>query len=172
MAIPSGAYFVGQLAATREPGHLVGKGWMKLEFDRLIFPHTDVSVTAKVVSVGEFDVDAQGRILGHGHATRDTLGWLIPPLWPVKLITLPERGPRPTLKGEVPVTIRLLEDVSIPAEAYVTSSAANNAVDGQSMGLRTGSWNSPSRSRQVKQYPVGSGWHSFRTNEDQDRYGR
>lgn len=172
MAIPSGAYFVGQLAAAREPGHLVGKGWMKLEFDRLIFPNTDVSVTAKVVSVGDFDVDAQGRIVGHGHATRDTLGWLIPPLWPVKLITLPERGPRPTLKGEVPVTIRLLEDVSIPAEAYVTSSAANNAVDGQSMGLRADSWNSPSRSRQVKRYPVDSGWHSFRTSEDQDRYSR
>jgi hypothetical protein len=140
LAIPSGAYFVGQLAAVREPGHLVGKGWMKLEFDRLIFPNTDVSVTAKVVSAGNFDVDAQGRILGHGHPKRDALGWTVPPLWPVKLITLPGRGPRPTLKGEVPVTLRLLEDVSIPADAYLTASAGSNLRNDTPRKSQTRSW--------------------------------
>src|SRR5262249_23943933 len=31
----------------------------------------------------------QGRIHGHGHPTRDALGWTIPPLWPMKLVALP-----------------------------------------------------------------------------------
>jgi hypothetical protein len=45
------------------------------------------------------------------------VGWAIPVLWPVKILTLPARGPRPTLKGEVRITLRLLllEDVEVPA---------------------------------------------------------
>jgi hypothetical protein len=42
------------------------------------------------------------------------VGWAIPVLWPVKILTLPVRGPRPTLKGEVRITLRLLEDVEVP----------------------------------------------------------
>ena len=34
----------------------------------------------------------EGRILGKGHATRDTVLWLIPVLWPIDLIMLPMRG--------------------------------------------------------------------------------
>jgi hypothetical protein len=40
--------------------------------------------------------------------------WLIPPLWPWKIITLPARGPRPTLKGEEQITLRLMDDIVIP----------------------------------------------------------
>jgi hypothetical protein len=39
---------------------------------------------------------------------------MIPPLWPVKVINLPRRGPFPTLKGEVRMTMRLMEDVEVP----------------------------------------------------------
>jgi len=52
---------------------------------------------------------------GRGHPKRDAVGWAIPVLWPVKILTLPARGPRPTLKGEVRITLRLLEDVEVPA---------------------------------------------------------
>jgi hypothetical protein len=40
--------------------------------------------------------------------------WMLPPLWPWKVLTLPARGPRPTLKGEVAVTLRVMEDITIP----------------------------------------------------------
>jgi hypothetical protein len=39
---------------------------------------------------------------------------MLPPLWPWKIIMLPARGPRPTLKGESMLTLRLMDDVQIP----------------------------------------------------------
>jgi len=88
---------------------------MKLEFDRLILsPSTEVHVATKVVSVRRYRMDAEGKILGRGHPKRDVFFWTIPILWPVKLMTLPARGPRPTISGEVPITLRLMDDVCIP----------------------------------------------------------
>ncbi len=112
---PRGSYLAGRLTDYRKPGRLVGKGWLKLEFDRVILsPQTEVPIFAKVVAVRGYKVDREGRILGKGHPKRDALGWMFPPLWPIKLITLPMRGPRPKLKGERSVTLRLLDDVAVP----------------------------------------------------------
>lgn len=124
---PRGAYLGGHLAEYRDPGRLIGKGWMTLEFDRLILPNAAVPLTSKVISVRGFRVDADGRVLGHGHAKRDALEWAIPPLWPAKLAQLPRRGPRPTLKGEVSFTVRLLEDASIPREVSRVSGRLTSA---------------------------------------------
>ena len=66
-------------------------------------------------------VDREGRILGKGHPRRDAVEWAIPVLWPIKLITLPMRGPRPTLKGETSVQLKLLEDVYVPVEPTAAS---------------------------------------------------
>src|SRR5216684_4256173 len=72
-------------------------------------------LSAKVISVPHLRADREGKIQGRGHPKRDAVGWAIPVLWPVKVLTLPARGPRPTLKGEVRITLRLLEDVEVPA---------------------------------------------------------
>lgn len=111
---PRGAYLTGHLEAYKNPGHFVGKGWMQLQFDRIGLPNTDLPVPGKIVSVRGFRVDREGKIIGHGHPMRDAVEWMFPPLWPWKILTLPEPGPRPTLKGEVPVTLRLMEDVTVP----------------------------------------------------------
>jgi hypothetical protein len=42
--------------------------------------------------------------------------WLIPPLWLWKVLTLPRRGPRPTLKGEEQITVRLMDDIDVPRQ--------------------------------------------------------
>jgi hypothetical protein len=112
---PRGAYLVGHLEADKEPGHFVGKGYLKLSFDRLGLPASDVPLTAKVISVAKYNVDREGKIIGHGHATRDVVEWMLPPLWPWKVLTLPARGPRPTLKGEVRVTLRVMDDFTVPS---------------------------------------------------------
>jgi hypothetical protein len=111
---PRGTYFVGHLEADKDPGHFVGKGYLKLAFDRIGLPDTDVPLTAKMVAVAGFNVDRQGRIIGHGHPTRDVVEWMLPPLWPWKVLTLPARGPRPTLKGETRVTLRVMDDITVP----------------------------------------------------------
>jgi hypothetical protein len=114
IVFPRGTYLVGHLEADKDPGHFVGKGYLKLAFDRIGLPDSDVPLTAKVVAVAGFNVNREGKIIGHGHATRDTVEWMLPPLWPWKVLTLPARGPRPTLKGEVRVTLRVMDDIFVP----------------------------------------------------------
>jgi hypothetical protein len=112
--LPRGSYLGGHLESTKEPGHFVGKGYLKIEFDRIGFPSSDVPVPSKVISAKGYKVDKHGDVLGKGHATRDTIEWLLPPLWPWKILTLPARGPRPVLKGEEQITVRLMDDIEVP----------------------------------------------------------
>ena len=113
---PRGAYLAGRFRDYRDPGHFVGKGWIELVFDRLVLPGAvTLPLSAKVISLPRLRADREGKIQGRGHPKRDAVGWAIPVLWPVKILTLPARGPRPTLKGEVRITLRLLEDVEVPA---------------------------------------------------------
>jgi hypothetical protein len=113
--LPANSYLVGRFEDYRDPGHFVGKGWMELKFDRMIIePDTVVPVDARVVDVPGYNVDRYGRILGRGHAVRDAVTWMIPILWPIDLINLPRRGPRPTLKEETRLTLKVMDDLSIP----------------------------------------------------------
>jgi hypothetical protein len=112
--MPYGSYVGGNFTEYKDPGHFVGKGWMQLDFDRLYVGGMELPIDAKVVDVPGYKIDAQGRILGKGHAVRDTVLWMIPVLWPIDLINLPRRGPRPTLKAETMMTLRLMEDIQVP----------------------------------------------------------
>jgi len=115
---PRGTYIVGHLADDKDPGHFWGKGFLKLEFDRIGLPGTDLPLSAKMIAVsGGYRVDKEGKIIGKGHAKRDIVEWMLPPLWPWKILTLANRGPRPRLKGETRVTLRLMEDVIVPDSA-------------------------------------------------------
>ena len=111
---PRGSMLAGHLEDDKDPGHFVGKGYLKLTFDRVIVPTGDIPLPAKVISAKGYKVDKQGDIKGKGHAKRDVVEWMIPPLWPWKVVSLPARGPRPTLKGEEPMQLRLMDDIVVP----------------------------------------------------------
>ena len=113
-AFPRGSYLVGHLESAQDPGHFWGKGNMKLMFDRIGMPNGDMPLDAKVIATRGYKVDKDGNIRGKGHARRDIVEWMLPPLWPWKIIMLPARGPRPTLKSESMLTLRLMDDVQIP----------------------------------------------------------
>ena len=114
--LPQESYLVGRFEDYKDPGHFVGKGWMELKFDRMVIePDTVIPVDARVVDVPGYKVDNQGRILGKGHATRDIVTWSIPILWPIDLLMLPMRGPRPTLKEETRLTLKVMDDLGVPA---------------------------------------------------------
>jgi hypothetical protein len=113
-AFPRGAYLAGHLESDKEPGHLWGKGYLKLSFDRIGLPDGNIPIDARVIATRGFHVNREGDILGKGHAKRDAIEWMLPPLWPWKVLTLPARGPRPTLKGEQVLTLRLMDDVIVP----------------------------------------------------------
>lgn len=113
--LPYNSYLVGRFEDYKDPGHFVGKGWMELKFDRMVIePDTVIPVDARVVDVPGYNVDRYGRILGKGHAVRDTVEWMIPILWPIDLINLPRRGPRPTLKEETRLTLKVMDDLGVP----------------------------------------------------------
>jgi hypothetical protein len=113
-AFPRGSYLVGHLESAQDPGHFWGKGNMKLMFDRIGMPQGDMPLDAKVIATRGYKVNKDGDIRGKGHAKRDIVEWMLPPLWPWKVIMLPARGPRPILKGESMLTLRLMDDVQIP----------------------------------------------------------
>ena len=113
--LPYNSYLEGRFEDYKDPGHFVGKGWMELKFDRMVIePDTIIPIDARVVDVPGYRVDQYGRILGKGHAVRDTITWMIPILWPIDLIELPRRGPRPTLKEESRLTLKIMDDLSVP----------------------------------------------------------
>jgi len=116
-AFPRGTYLVGHLESAKDPGHFWGKGNLKLQFDRIGLPSGDLPLEAKVIATRGYKVDKEGKIDGKGHAKRDVVEWMLPPLWPWKVIMLPARGPRPALKGESMLSLRLMDDVQIPQVA-------------------------------------------------------
>src|ERR1700685_4606991 len=116
-AFPRGSYLVGHLESAKEPGHFVGKGSLKLQFDRIGLPGGDLPLESKVIATRGYRVDREAKIIGKGHATRDVVEWMLPPLWPWKVITLPARGPRPKLKGETVLSLRLMDDIEVPQMA-------------------------------------------------------
>lgn len=120
---PYGSYLEGRFEDYKDPGHFVGKGWMELKFDRLILGNTVVPFAGKVVYVPKYPVDKEGRIHGTGHPVRDAIEWAIPVLWPIDLINLPRRGPRPTLKAETRLTLKVMDDFVIPDRNQIAQEA-------------------------------------------------
>jgi hypothetical protein len=113
--LPFNSYLEGRFQAYKNPGHFVGKGWLQLSFDRMfIEPDTVIPVQTKIVNVSGFNINRQGEILGRGHAVRDTVEWMIPILWPIDLVMLPRRGPRPTLGSETEITLKVMNDFALP----------------------------------------------------------
>jgi hypothetical protein len=118
---PFESYLEGHFEAYKDPGHFVGKGWMELKFDRMVVGNdTVIPIETRVIATsGKNAVSGDGRIMGTGHAVRDTVEWLIPVLWPIDLINLPRRGPTPVLKPETRLTVKVLDDFGIPTKAEV-----------------------------------------------------
>src|SRR5208283_4073701 len=50
---------VGHLEAAKDPGHFFGKGYLKLQFDRIGLPGGDLPLDAKVIGTRGYKVDKQ-----------------------------------------------------------------------------------------------------------------
>ena len=148
---------------------------MKLMFDRIGLPNGDMPLDAKVIATRGYKVDKEGDIRGKGHAKRDVVEWMIPPLWPWKMIMLPARGPRPTLKGESMLTLRLMDDVQIPQVSatngpdwhFFGGPRPQNDSYYQRFGLRARDNNAVPQLavREVRSHPANSRWlRKFRSS--------
>src|SRR5713226_3632506 len=63
---PRGSYLGGHLEADKEPGHFVGKGYLKIEFDRIGLPGSVQPLPAKVIAARGYKVNRKGEIVGRG----------------------------------------------------------------------------------------------------------
>jgi hypothetical protein len=142
-AFPRGSYLAGHLEAAKQPGHFIGKGYLGIVFDHIGMPNADGDLDARIVAAQGQHVDKQGDIVGHGHAKRDIVEWMIPPLWPWKVITLPARGPQPKLKSEQLVTLKVMQDVELPQLTAYLSPSSPARHDGNP-GAHTQSYMLPS----------------------------
>jgi hypothetical protein len=116
---------------------------MELTFDRLVLPNAvTLPIFSKVVSAPHLRVDREGRVHGLGHPKRDAIGWSIPILWSVKVLTLPARGPRPTFKGESRITLRLMEDVDL-RKTIIASQTSSLTASSRSFRSTSGDVRSP-----------------------------
>ncbi|HEX4920560.1 MAG TPA: hypothetical protein VFV92_07455 [Candidatus Bathyarchaeia archaeon] len=109
---------------------------MTITFDRIGLPSGDLPLAAKIIAVRGYRVEKEGKIDGKGHARRDAIEWLLPPLWPLKVITLPARGPRPKLKPETTLSLRLMDDVQIPRAVSYNRSEWRSFGKAQDESLR------------------------------------
>jgi hypothetical protein len=152
---PRGAYLAGRFQDFRDPGRFFGKGWMELAFDRLLLPGAvTIPLSVKIISVPHLRVDREGNIHGLGHPKRDAIGWAVPILWPVKVLTLPARGPRPTLKGEICITLRLMADLHIPITT-VASRPSSPSVEPSSQGtISARRWSDEGSSSENSEIPT------------------
>jgi hypothetical protein len=125
--LPRGTYLVGHLTDAHQPGRFVGKGSMTLTFDRIGLPNTELPLPSKIIAASKEHIDRTGRIIGAGHAKRDAIEWAIPILWPWKVLTLPARGPEPAMKGEVRITVRLMESLLPPSQPIAPQAALNSS---------------------------------------------
>lgn len=170
VVLPRGSYLEGHVAAEKNPGHFWGKGYLRLEFDRIGLPTTDIPVPSKVIAANGFKGDRQGDIVGKGHAKRDVAEWLLPPLWPWKMITLPARGPRPTLKGEELLTLRLMDDVVVPKMADVRSAPAPGWHYFGEPAAQFGENSRPAGAKQISLHLAGqSTWSDLRAAAQPER---
>jgi len=170
---PRGSYLVGHLESAKDPGHFFGKGNLKLQFDRIGLPSGDLPVDVKIVATRGYKVDREGKIDGKGHAKRDIAEWMLPPLWPWKVIMLPARGPRPKLKGETTLSLRLMDDVQIPQVSQVgresnfvgrpRHESFHNSVSDVPGAVNRGMARIPSPGMQMSNgcQTFGPGWHFF-----------
>jgi hypothetical protein len=170
--IRRGAYLSARLEEYRDPGHFWGKGWIQLEFTSLTLPNGNFPLSAKVIAARRYKVDREGKILGRGHPKRDLVEWSIPILWPIKVLTLPARGPYPTLKGETRIDLRLMEDMLISESTNPTStglatrsSASSPGIDDRSASLATSRFGTvfPSNRSLPESQPVPSAPIWYRT---------
>jgi hypothetical protein len=90
VSFPRGAYLAGHVDAQEKLGNFGTHGSMTLVFDRIGWSKGNVPARSKVIAVKNYTIDHDGKIVG---------GWLSDPV----------------LKGETSVTVRLMNDVEVPA---------------------------------------------------------
>ena len=108
-----GSKILGTIIESKQAGHFHGKARTRIALTSILTSDLcEYPIEAKIVEAGRFKV-GDGVILGRGHAKRDVIALLFPPTTIYQLLRTPSRGPKLVVDSETPLTIKLLQPVSL-----------------------------------------------------------
>lgn len=117
--IPRSSKITAVMGDSRKAGRFVGRASMEISFRELLTPSWSAyPVNARVVALKKYQV-RENRIIGRGHAKRDTAFMLFPPFTLFQLMAVPARGPRLALKEEQLLMIKLMQPLVFERDAVV-----------------------------------------------------
>src|SRR6058998_2456494 len=112
-----GSKVLGTIVESKEAGHLHGKARLKITLGSILTSDfCEYPIDAKVVEVAKHKLK-DDVVWGRGHATRDFIALIFPPTTIYQLLRLPARGPKLVMDTETPISIKLLQPVSLGASA-------------------------------------------------------
>jgi hypothetical protein len=110
-----GSKILGTIAESKEAGRFHGKARLRITLSSILnSDFCEYPIDAKIIEAGRHKVE-NDVVWGRGHAQRDVIALLFPPTTIYQLLRIPSRGPKLTLDHETPLTIKLLEPVSLAA---------------------------------------------------------
>jgi hypothetical protein len=108
-----GSKIMGIIAESKEAGRFHGKARLRITLTSILTSDfCEYPIDAKVIEAGRYKVE-DNVVWGRGHARRDVLALLFPPTTMYQLLRIPSRGPKLALDNETPLSIKLLEPLSL-----------------------------------------------------------
>jgi hypothetical protein len=108
-----GSKVLGTIVESKQAGHFHGKARLRITLGSILnSDFCEYPIDAKIVDAGRQRVEDE-VVWGRGHAHRDLIALLFPPTTIYQLVRMPSRGPKLVLDNETPLSIKLLEPVSL-----------------------------------------------------------
>jgi hypothetical protein len=108
-----GSKVLGTIVESKEAGRFHGKARLRITLSSILnSDFCEYPIDAKIVDAGRNKV-GDDIVWGRGHTQRDVVALLFPPTTIYQLLRLPGRGPKLVLDNETPLSIKLLQPVSL-----------------------------------------------------------
>jgi hypothetical protein len=108
-----GSKVLGQIVESKQAGRFHGKARARIALMSILTSdYCEYPIDAQIIEAGRNKVE-EDVVSGRGHAHRDLVALLFPPTTIYQLLRIPSRGPKLVLDNETPLTIKLLQPVSL-----------------------------------------------------------
>jgi len=108
-----GSKVLGNIVESKKAGHFFGKARARIALTSILTSDfCEYPIDARIVEAGRNKVE-EDVVFGRGHAHRDLVALLFPPTTVYQLLRIPARGPKLVLDNETPLTVKLLQPVSL-----------------------------------------------------------
>jgi hypothetical protein len=108
-----GSKVLATIVESKQAGRLHGKARLRLTLSSILTSDfCEYPISAKVIEASRRKVE-DDVVWGRGHGRRDLVALLFPPTTVYQLVRLPSRGPKLVIDNETPMTIKIMETVSL-----------------------------------------------------------